>query len=92
MPLLKEGKIRGTAHPSVGQEAVAAGVCGVLEPRDYIVMLPDWKGEVAPALGLGDLGDQLGIAVIAADGSVAGVLSGADPMDAVVALLGGATI
>ncbi len=37
MPLLKEGKIRGTAHPSVGQEAVAAGVCGVLEPKDYIV-------------------------------------------------------
>jgi TPP-dependent pyruvate/acetoin dehydrogenase alpha subunit len=37
MPLLKEGKIRGTAHPSVGQEAVAAGVCGVLDPKDYIV-------------------------------------------------------
>ncbi len=37
LPLLKEGRIRGTAHPSVGQEAVAAGVCGVLEPNDYIV-------------------------------------------------------
>ena len=37
MPLLKEGKIKGTAHPSVGQEAVAAGVCGVLAPPDYIV-------------------------------------------------------
>jgi len=37
MPLLKEGKIKGTAHPSVGQEAVAAGVCGVLAPTDYIV-------------------------------------------------------
>lgn len=37
MPLLKEGRIKGTAHPSVGQEAVAAGVCGVLEPTDYIV-------------------------------------------------------
>jgi TPP-dependent pyruvate/acetoin dehydrogenase alpha subunit len=37
MPLLKEGKIKGTAHPSVGQEAVAAGVCGVLEPTDYMV-------------------------------------------------------
>ncbi|MGH7266269.1 MAG: thiamine pyrophosphate-dependent dehydrogenase E1 component subunit alpha [Candidatus Rokuibacteriota bacterium] len=37
MPLLTEGKIKGTAHPSVGQEAVAAGVCGVLEPKDYIV-------------------------------------------------------
>src|SRR3989454_2993574 len=37
MPLLKEGKIKGTAHPSVGQEAVAAGVCGVVAPPDYIV-------------------------------------------------------
>jgi TPP-dependent pyruvate/acetoin dehydrogenase alpha subunit len=37
MPLLKEGKIKGTAHPSVGQEAVAAGVCGSLDPTDYIV-------------------------------------------------------
>jgi TPP-dependent pyruvate/acetoin dehydrogenase alpha subunit len=37
MPLLKEGKVKGTAHPSVGQEAVAAGVCGVLAPADYIV-------------------------------------------------------
>jgi TPP-dependent pyruvate/acetoin dehydrogenase alpha subunit len=37
MPLLTEGKIKGTAHPSVGQEAVAAGVCGVLQPTDYIV-------------------------------------------------------
>ena len=37
MPLLKEGRIKGTAHPSVGQEAVAAGVCGSLEPTDYIV-------------------------------------------------------
>src|SRR3989454_11403619 len=37
LPLQQQGTIRGTAHPSVGQEAVAAGVCGVLEPRDYIV-------------------------------------------------------
>ena len=37
LPLLKEGRIKGTAHPSVGQEAVAAGVCGILQPKDYIV-------------------------------------------------------
>jgi len=60
------------------------------EPRDYIVMLPDWKGEVAPALGLGELADQLGIAVVAADGSVAGVYSGADPLAAAIALIGDA--
>ena len=37
LPLQQKGTIKGTAHPSVGQEAVAAGVCGVLEPTDYIV-------------------------------------------------------
>jgi TPP-dependent pyruvate/acetoin dehydrogenase alpha subunit len=37
LPLQQQGTIKGTAHPSVGQEAVAAGVCGVLEPRDYMV-------------------------------------------------------
>ena len=30
LPLQQQGTIKGTAHPSVGQEAVAAGVCGVL--------------------------------------------------------------
>ena len=60
------------------------------DPRDYVVMLPDWKGEVGPAFGLGELQDQLGVAVIGADGSVAGVCSGADPLDAVVALIGSA--
>ena len=37
LPLQQQGTIKGTAHPSVGQEAVAAGVCGVLEPTDYMV-------------------------------------------------------
>ena len=37
IPLQQKGTIKGTAHPSVGQEAVAAGVCGMLEPTDYMV-------------------------------------------------------
>ncbi len=37
LPLQQKGTIKGTAHPSVGQEAVAAGVCGSLQPTDYIV-------------------------------------------------------
>ena len=32
----KEGKIPGFVHVSIGQEAVAAGVCGALEPGDFI--------------------------------------------------------
>ncbi len=35
--LFEEGKIRGTAHPCVGQEAVAVGACAALDPDDYIV-------------------------------------------------------
>ena len=35
--LFEEGKLRGTAHPCVGQEAVAVGACAALDPNDYIV-------------------------------------------------------
>lgn len=35
--LLVEGKIPASLHSSVGQEAVAAGVCAALEPSDLIV-------------------------------------------------------
>jgi pyruvate dehydrogenase E1 component alpha subunit len=36
MPLLKEGRIKGTAHPSVGQEAVAVGVCAPMRTDDIL--------------------------------------------------------
>lgn len=34
--LFSEGRIRGTAHTAIGQEAVAVGVCAALEAGDYI--------------------------------------------------------
>lgn len=34
--LYAKGYIHGTIHLCVGQEAVAAGVCGALKPQDYI--------------------------------------------------------
>jgi TPP-dependent pyruvate/acetoin dehydrogenase alpha subunit len=34
--LLASGALHGTLHVSIGQEAVAAGVCDVLRPDDYI--------------------------------------------------------
>jgi len=34
--LFAEGAIKGTAHSSIGQEAIAAAVCTQLEPEDYI--------------------------------------------------------
>ncbi len=35
--LFDAGKIKGTAHSSVGQEAIAAGACRALEPEDFIL-------------------------------------------------------
>ncbi len=34
--LFTSGAVRGTTHPSSGQEAVAVGVCNALQPGDYI--------------------------------------------------------
>jgi TPP-dependent pyruvate/acetoin dehydrogenase alpha subunit len=34
--LIKMGRIRGTAHPALGQEAVAVGACAALRPADRI--------------------------------------------------------
>ena len=35
--LFLDGKIRGTAHSSVGQEAIAAGACAALQADDFIL-------------------------------------------------------
>lgn len=66
---------------------VAAALGPGQDPKEYVVMLADWKGEVAPALGFGELTDHLGVAVIAADGAVAGTYAGPDPLDAAARLL-----
>ena len=35
--LFLQGVIKGTAHSSVGQEAIAAGACGALHPDDFVM-------------------------------------------------------
>ena len=35
--LFLAGEIKGTAHSSVGQEAIAVGACRALEPRDFLL-------------------------------------------------------
>ncbi|MGH2744271.1 MAG: thiamine pyrophosphate-dependent enzyme [Thermoleophilaceae bacterium] len=35
--LFSQGRLGGTTHPSVGQEAVAVGACAALRPGDYVV-------------------------------------------------------
>jgi len=37
LELFKKGLIRGTVHPSIGQEAIAVGVCGALRRSDSVL-------------------------------------------------------
>lgn len=37
LKLVGEGRIRGTTHPYVGQEAVAVGACLALRPDDWVI-------------------------------------------------------
>ena len=33
----REGKLRGSVHETIGQEAIATGVCANLQTTDYII-------------------------------------------------------
>lgn len=84
----------GESALSKRYDEVAAGLQPGQDPAQYVVMCPDWNGEVPGKLGLGDLGSEVGVAVIAADGTVAGTYRGLEPLEAttdlVSGLLGGA--
>jgi len=57
------------------------------DPRDYIVILPDWKGEVMAAMGVADVATTAAVAAVSAAGEIAGVYQGDDPAAAAVELL-----
>lgn len=64
-------------------EEVVAGLQSGQDPAQYVVMCPDWKGEVPAKLGLADLGTEMGVAVITADGTLAGTYRGTEPLETV---------
>jgi hypothetical protein len=68
---------------------VAAGLQPGQDPAQYVVMCPDWNGEVPGKLGLGELESEIGVAVIGADGTVAGTYRGLEPLGATADLVSG---
>ncbi|MCC7087841.1 MAG: hypothetical protein IT295_01705, partial [Dehalococcoidia bacterium] len=70
-------------------EEVVAGLQPGQDPAQYVVMCPDWNGEVPGKLGLGDLGSELGVAVIAADGTIAGTYRGMEPLETTMEVVAG---
>lgn len=59
------------------QKAVEALPAGQ-DPHDYVVILPDWQGTVAPALGLEDPTKQLGWAALSPAGVALATGAGPD--------------
>jgi hypothetical protein len=80
-----EGLMTGNYNASVN--SLAAGE----DPAEHVVILPDWDGAALRALGFADVSRLLGVAVVAADGSVAGAVQEPEPLVAVLRLIDEAT-
>ncbi len=48
-------------------------------PEDYVLIVPDWDGDVLGPLGIDDVTKTIAVAVIDAAGNVVGVYQGEDP-------------
>jgi hypothetical protein len=59
----------------------------VADPADYIIILPDWKGDFFKAFGVGDANEQAVAVVIDRQGTVLGSQRGGKLSDFVVSLL-----
>ncbi len=65
-----------------------AGKLTEVDPADYVVMCPDWKGEVAPKFGVAEPNQAAGVAVLDADGKLIGATDQGDLAEQVLAWLG----
>jgi hypothetical protein len=56
-------------------------------PEEYVLILPDWDGDVLTPLGVEDVSKQIAVAVIDADATLIGVYQGDDPASHAVELM-----
>lgn len=82
---------RGMAKKALAQgyEEASHQIPDDWDPVQYVVLLPDWKGEVAKAYGIDDLDEFAAVVVIDAEGKVVGSYRGEEPGQAAVELLNG---
>lgn len=57
-------------------------------PEDYVLIVPDWNGDLLGPLGIEDVSKAPAVAVLTADGRVAGVCQGDDAAAATLSVLG----
>jgi hypothetical protein len=56
-------------------------------PEEYVLILPDWDGEALQPLGIEDVRKTVAFAALTADGNVASVYQGDDPVPHLLAML-----
>jgi hypothetical protein len=76
-----EGVIRKAYNDAVGRLEKGQ------DPKEYIVILPDWDGSVTAALGLRNTASNAGIAILDGDGNLFEAYQGADLASTALSLL-----
>jgi len=56
-------------------------------PRDYLVLLPDWDGQISKGFGLKGTDRNAGVAVLDGNGNIVGVYQGKDLATQTLAML-----
>jgi len=75
-----------------GYKRTVAKLPAEAQPAHHVIILPDWKGEVAEAVDAGDTHIIPAVAVLSADGEIIGIHRGEDLVDATLKLLDQADI
>ena len=57
------------------------------KPEDYVLIVPDWDGELLEPLGIDDVTKTIAVAVIDARGGIVGVYQGEDPASRALEML-----
>ena len=57
------------------------------KPEDYVLIVPDWDGQVLAPLGIDDVSKTIAVAVINKQGDIVGVYQGEDAPAQAVALI-----
>ena len=56
-------------------------------PEEYVLILPDWDGDVLGPLGIDDVSKQIAVAVVDRGGMIVGLYQGEEPASRAVELL-----
>ena len=85
VPRMFRGMVRKAM--AQGYEEASRQIPDDWDPVEYVVLLPDWKGEVSKSYGVGKLDEHAAVVVIDPEGNIVGSYKGEAPGQRAVELL-----